>query len=146
MNHSNDYQIGGDHYRIDYQHWDFVCDTKLHYLLACATKYIARYDKKNGSQDLEKAVHYINKAEECSIYVDQMDYPARDNWIKFYSQLSPIKQALFLIIYDGDYEMVINDLFNIIDDLKEKEHKANLGSKLRAGIAKRFSFIKFRRK
>lgn len=61
---TNDYQIGGDHYQGDYQHWDFVCDLNLHYLLGCATKYVARWRKKNGLQDLRKAAHYIAKAEE----------------------------------------------------------------------------------
>mgnify|MGYP003639067901 CR=1 FL=1 len=60
-------QVGGDHYKSDYQHWDFVCDTGLHYLLACATKYISRWRKKNGIEDLKKSLHYINKAESRAI-------------------------------------------------------------------------------
>ena len=66
---ANEYQIGGNHYQGEYQHWDFVCDTDLHYLLGCATKYIARWRKKNGIQDLRKASHYLTKAEDRGIYV-----------------------------------------------------------------------------
>lgn len=58
---ANDKQVGGDHYQSGYQHWDFVCETQMHYLIACATKYIIRHRKKNGKQDLEKAIHYIEK-------------------------------------------------------------------------------------
>lgn len=62
---ANDRQVGGDHYqKKEYQHWDWVCDINLHYLLACATKYVARWRDKNGIQDLEKARHYLGKAAE----------------------------------------------------------------------------------
>lgn len=63
----NNYQVGGNHYISDYQHWDFVIDTNLHYLLACATKYIARWRKKNGIEDLKKPLHYLAKAEDAGI-------------------------------------------------------------------------------
>lgn len=68
---ANEQQVGGDHYKSEYQHWDFVIDTGLHYLLGCATKYISRHEKKNGAEDLKKAIHYINKAQEMDIYVAQ---------------------------------------------------------------------------
>ena len=58
---ANDKQVGGDHYKSGYQHWDFVIETQMHYLLACATKYITRHRKKNGKQDLEKSLHYVEK-------------------------------------------------------------------------------------
>jgi hypothetical protein len=58
----NSVQIGGSHYQAEYQHWDFVADLGLPYLTACASKYVTRYDKKNGKQDLLKAIHYLEKA------------------------------------------------------------------------------------
>lgn len=58
---ANDKQIGGDHYKSGYQHWDFVIETQMHYLIGCATKYITRHRNKNGKQDLEKSIHYIEK-------------------------------------------------------------------------------------
>ena len=64
---ANDKQVGGEHYKAEYQHWDFVCDTNMHYLLGCATKYLCRYKEKNGLQDLEKAKHYIQKAKEVDL-------------------------------------------------------------------------------
>lgn len=65
----NDYQIGGKHYQLAYQHWDFVIDTNLHYLYGCATKYIARWRQKNGVEDLRKAIHYLSKAQDTHIPV-----------------------------------------------------------------------------
>lgn len=67
---ANNKQIGGDHYIRggEYQHWDFVCDIKLHYLPATATKYISRYRFKDRyNEDLEKSLHYIDKAEEIGL-------------------------------------------------------------------------------
>lgn len=62
MNNANNKQVGGQHYQSMYQHWDFV---RLclggRYLEGCVTKYVARWRKKNGLQDLEKALHYLDK-------------------------------------------------------------------------------------
>lgn len=60
---ANSYQVGGTHYGgDDYQHWDWACEIHLPYLHGCASKYVARYRKKNGAEDLRKAAHYIDKA------------------------------------------------------------------------------------
>lgn len=63
---ANNRQVGGSHYAEggEVQHWDFVTLNGLSYLVGCATKYIARWRKKNGVQDLEKALHYIEKLQE----------------------------------------------------------------------------------
>lgn len=54
-------QEGGDHYQTEYQHWDWVVDIGMTYLPATATKYLARWQKKNGLQDLMKADTYLEK-------------------------------------------------------------------------------------
>jgi len=58
---ANNRQEGGTHYQTPYQHWDFALDTGLGYLVGCATKYVARWRKKGGSDDLCKAAHYVDK-------------------------------------------------------------------------------------
>ena len=63
---ANDAQIGGEHYRAEYQHWDFITINGLGYLEGCATKYITRWRKKNGAQDLNKATHYLQKLREVA--------------------------------------------------------------------------------
>lgn len=60
----NAVQIGGEHYRSEYQHWDFIELNGIGYLEAAATKYVIRWRKKNGREDLEKAMHYLDKLEE----------------------------------------------------------------------------------
>lgn len=52
-------QVGGDHYAAPYQHWDWAVDTGLGYCEACATKYVARWQKKGGAVDLRKAESYL---------------------------------------------------------------------------------------
>jgi hypothetical protein len=38
---------------------DFIHANDLGYMEGCAIKYICRHGKKNGKQDLEKAIHYL---------------------------------------------------------------------------------------
>lgn len=66
----NDIQVGGNHYKSAEdnglpQHWDIVVGMGWSYLIGNATKYLWRLDKKGGPdkaiQDLEKAIHYLQK-------------------------------------------------------------------------------------
>lgn len=61
---ANDKQVGGAHYSAAYQHWDLMIDMEAPCPLVYASKYVFRWRKKNGLQDLEKAVHCLEKAEE----------------------------------------------------------------------------------
>ena len=58
---ANDTQVGGTHYRTDYQHWDFVADAGFGYFEGQITKYLCRHSKKNGVQDVAKAKHFALK-------------------------------------------------------------------------------------
>lgn len=63
MKSANERQVGGDHYKRDgsLEHWDLIERSGIGYLEGCATKYVARWRKKGGLQDLEKAEHYVQK-------------------------------------------------------------------------------------
>lgn len=61
MSTASERQIGGSHYKAGFQHWDYVHWTQLPYLPAQASKYLTRWKKKNGLQDLEKALHFMDK-------------------------------------------------------------------------------------
>ncbi len=60
---ANDRQVGGEHYKVGgEEHWDRVY--RLFgpgYFIGNITKYVERYQSKNGVEDLEKAKHYIEK-------------------------------------------------------------------------------------
>lgn len=59
---ANARQVGGGHYKTEgVQHWDVMEFFDVPYLEGNATKYLCRWHKKNGRQDLEKAQHYVQK-------------------------------------------------------------------------------------
>ena len=61
MSNANSHQVGGNHYKCPFEHWDLVELNGVGYLEGCASKYVARWRKKGGVQDLQKALHYIDK-------------------------------------------------------------------------------------
>jgi hypothetical protein len=65
---ANESQIGGTHYKTKYEHWDLAVVIPLGYLEGCATKYVSRWRKKGGIQDLMKAMHYLDKLIEVTCY------------------------------------------------------------------------------
>lgn len=57
---ANEKQVGGEHYRkYKVQHWDWAADRP--YLEARCCAYIDRHQDKNGLQDIEKSLHFIQK-------------------------------------------------------------------------------------
>lgn len=79
---ANSKQVGGAHYKGSaIEHWDIVAQHNLDYFQGQITKYVMRWRKKNGIQDLEKAQHFLEKyielakadsaAEPDRNYVDQ---------------------------------------------------------------------------
>lgn len=59
---ANDVQIGGSHYKeFKIQPWDYIIHNELGYLEGNVIKYVSRWDKKAGIEDLLKARHYLDK-------------------------------------------------------------------------------------
>ena len=62
---ANDKQIAGSHYKTMTpdipQHWDIVALHNLDYFQGQITKYVMRWKNKNGIQDLQKALHFLEK-------------------------------------------------------------------------------------
>lgn len=59
---ANTRQVAGSHYQAGIQHWDYVLRALAgRYLEGNITKYVTRHRKKNGLQDLQKAMHYLDK-------------------------------------------------------------------------------------
>jgi len=56
---ANDKQVGGSHYKSEFQHWDLSLMLDLDGITHTATKYLSR--EKEGLLDLEKALHCIDK-------------------------------------------------------------------------------------
>ena len=55
-----DIQIGGGHYKdMAIQPVEFIHKNNIPYIEGCVIKYISRWRKKNGVEDLKKAKHFI---------------------------------------------------------------------------------------
>lgn len=61
-------QVGGDHYNLPIQPIEFIEKNGLGFSVGNCIKYLCRYKKKNGLQDLLKARHYID-------WLIELEYP-----------------------------------------------------------------------
>ena len=60
-----DKQVGGSHYKdFKIQPIEFITANKLSFIQASIIKYICRYDKKNGKEDIDKVIHYCELLKE----------------------------------------------------------------------------------
>ena len=56
-----DKQIGGSHYKhFHIQPYEFISKNELSFFQGNVIKYVCRYLKKGGEQDLEKIKHYCD--------------------------------------------------------------------------------------
>lgn len=58
---ANDRQVGGDHYKGKIQAWDAILAWELGFLDDNIVKYVSRWRKRGGIEDLKKAQHYLEK-------------------------------------------------------------------------------------
>ena len=63
---SIDRQEGSTQHYKDFkiQPIEFITANKLSFIQASIIKYICRYDKKNGKEDIDKAIHYCELLKE----------------------------------------------------------------------------------
>ena len=112
MPDANDRQVGGSHYKITYQPWDFFCDIDLHFLPANALKYISRWREKDGIKDLNKAVHYLEKAIERDLMFTLLTGNTVDKWVDQYDSADAMIMTLIL---RGEYSAAIECLHIVIE-------------------------------
>ena len=54
-------QVGGGHYKsLAIQPVEYNTRNKLGFIEGCVVKYVTRHGSKNGRQDIEKAIHFLN--------------------------------------------------------------------------------------
>ena len=56
---SKDKQVGGEHYKLVIQPIDFIVKNDIPFREANVIKYVTRHRQKNGKQDIQKAIHYL---------------------------------------------------------------------------------------
>ena len=61
-----DKQVGGEHYKLEIQPFTFIMTNNLNFFQGNVIKYVVRYLKKGGIQDLEKIIHY------CELEIERL--------------------------------------------------------------------------
>ena len=70
---ANDSQVGGTHYKNNaVQPWDYIIANDLGYLEGNIVKYITRWRKKGGIDDLRKVLHYTQKLIEVETHKEEI--------------------------------------------------------------------------
>lgn len=59
MSEATQKQVGGTHYDMPIQPIEFIVKNDIPYREGNAIKYICRHSKKNGAEDIRKAIHYL---------------------------------------------------------------------------------------
>jgi hypothetical protein len=52
-------QVGGSHYQLAIEPIDYIVKNELGYREGNVVKYVTRHKKKNGAEDIKKAIHYL---------------------------------------------------------------------------------------
>lgn len=117
---TNKRQVGGRHYGGGaIQHWDLF---GTEYYVGCATKYVSRHPQKNGRQDLEKAVHFMDKIIENqgSWSFAMLPLSRVVPWLLTLSISNQSQLALVSLLCTGDVALARA----IVLDIIEKEYPA----------------------
>lgn len=135
MTLANEMQVGGTHYAAGYQHWDWVHDVRLGYLEGQVSKYVCRWQKKNGIQDLEKAAHFATKLQEIYLtgkFSKQIISPEiADHHTKMFAHdnaLGPREIGICVSLTRWSEARDLQHIRNLIDQLIEIAH-ADMASK-----------------
>lgn len=68
---ANNTQVGGTHYKLVIEPWDYIHRNGIGYLAGNVIRYVTRYKQKGGKEDLLKAIHYLEKLIEEDYPEDQ---------------------------------------------------------------------------
>jgi len=122
----NEKQVGGSHYRAGFQHWDLVAYNHMGYFEAQITKYITRWKKKNGAQDVEKSCHYLEKLQSL-LEAKVLEYPPARRIVKLdefagQNKLSLLERLIFQIVMSYTSKEELLALKGYLDLLLEQAH------------------------
>ena len=109
---ANDKKI--PHYATEYQHWDLAVSIPLSYLAGCSTKYVTRWRKKGGLDDLHKAMHYLDKLIETYLPVH---IPRTMSRSEIQYEVSRFAAANHLSIIEEEYILLLSN-YRYEDDLR----------------------------
>jgi len=128
MTNANTKQVGGSHYKTAgaQQHWDVAAHLYGEAHFKCtATKYISRWRKKNGVQDLEKSKHYLEKLLELpGTDLEDRNDGLVEAWVAgFCNDIED--STLILRIFGAECKHDLRDCITSIDALIASQSAAN---------------------
>lgn len=60
MSNATQKQVGGSHYKdMPIQPVEFITKNGVPFIEGCVIKYVIRHRNKNGAQDIDKAIHFL---------------------------------------------------------------------------------------
>lgn len=94
-------QVGGTHYAGTVQHWDLMEEYDVSYLEAQASRYLSRWRKKGGLEDLEKALTFLRKMDGRAV---RRRVPREALWVWFEAAgVHPVDREPIKYILQEDY-------------------------------------------
>lgn len=119
MSDANSFQVGGSHYQgKGEQHWDIMIRFGIPYTLGCATKYLWRWRDKNGLQDLEKALHYLQKTHQSVATIIDYWRPIRITTGSLPEAIGHDERNIIALAMSGDLRQAITYLETFIAEMK----------------------------
>lgn len=55
---NDDHEVGGNHYKMAIEPWDFIYANHIPFDESCIIKYACRHKQKNGAEDIKKIISY----------------------------------------------------------------------------------------
>lgn len=120
-------QVGGTHYQNEIQPWDEFKRLNVNWAQGEVTKYLCRWWKKGGIQDLNKALSIIRKWQSVQNKRDIRFiayYPAfMEQYEKFYGEAYPTFKRLINRVLKEDWYVAETLMEEIITYFKEKGYE-----------------------
>lgn len=113
-------QVGGTHYGTKYGHWDYCKEANAGYLEGHATKYLVRWRKKGGIQDLEKSLTFVEKIMEGNEHTDcDRDVEQYNFLLERMFAENDVPALERLLIYEIFNWQTYNDLLKVHKQLRQ---------------------------
>lgn len=104
-------QVGGSHYTdLAMQPIELIVKLKCTFIQGCIIKYVSRYKKKNGLQDLEKCEHYAKLSLELEDQKKRTIKPKERELINEYikkNRFTILQRAIIINTVNGSYRNVV---------------------------------------
>lgn len=114
------YQVGGSHYsQYEYQPIQFFNEIPLDFNRANAIKYLVRWKKKNGVEDLKKAVQYLR-------FTETKGEELFDKILRFVRQFEDPERRIILSILTDNIREAREEIQELIE-IEEAKAQADGG-------------------